>query len=83
MLFHPPRIHFHTPATACRVCVIAHAPTAAAEFLSRVIEKIMISYSSIRDRVVDTTVFAIQWACVVALLYVVVILHNRAADGET
>ena len=53
------------------------------ELCPRVIEKIMVNLSSIRDRVVDTTVFAIQWACVVALLYVVVILHNRADDGET
>ena len=53
------------------------------EMCPRVTKKIMISLSSIRDRVVDTAVLTVQWVCVVTLLYVVVVLHNRSADSET
>ena len=51
--------------------------------MSRVIEKIMISYSSIRDRVVDTALVTLTWACVVTLLYLTVVMRDRAADEET
>jgi len=77
------RIYFHTPARACRVCEIAHAPTALADFLSRVTKKIMISYSSIRDRVVDTAVTVVMWSCVMGLLYITVVLRERRHEKET
>jgi len=53
------------------------------ELCPRLTEKIMINLSSIRDRVVDTAVLTVQWVCIVTLLYVVVVLHNRSADSQT
>ena len=53
------------------------------EMCPRLTEKIMINLSSIRDRVVDTAVLTVQWVCIVTLLYVVVVLHNRSADSQT
>jgi len=59
------------------------SPGLPIESCPRVREKIMINLSSIRDRVVDTAVLTVQWVCIVALLYVVVVLHNRSDDSQT
>ena len=54
-----------------------------ADFSPRVIEKIMIRLSSIRDRVVDTAVTVVMWSCVMGLLYITVVLRERRYEDET